>query len=60
MDCKEGYMAREKKDGTKVSYMLDSKLLEDLKEFCERTGRTKTKVIELAIRRYLEEHKDED
>lgn len=53
-------MAREKKDGTKVSYMLDSKLLEDLKEFCERTGRTKTKVIELAIRRYLEEHKDED
>lgn len=53
-------MPREKKDGTKVSYIIDSSLLSELKEFCERTGRTKTKVIELAIRKYLDEHRNEE
>ena len=50
-------MAREKRDATKVSYMIDNELLKQLEDFCERTGRTKTKVIEMAISLYLEEHK---
>ncbi len=52
-------MAREKRDATKVSYMIDNELLKQLEDFCERTGRTKTKVIEMAISLYLEEHKDD-
>ena len=52
-------MAKEKRDATKVSYMIDNKLLKQLEDFCERTGRTKTKVIEMAIKLYLEEHKND-
>lgn len=52
-------MAREKRVATKVSYMIDNELLKQLEDFCERTGRTKTKVIEMAISLYLEEHKDD-
>ena len=52
-------MAREKRDATKVSYMIDNELLKQLENFCEKTGRTKTKVIEMAISLYLEEHKDD-
>ena len=52
-------MAREKRDATKVSYMIDNELLKQLEDFCERTCRTKTKVIEMAISLYLEEHKDD-
>lgn len=52
-------MPREKRDATKVSYMIDNELLKRLEDFCERTGRTKTKVIEMAISLYLEEHKDD-
>lgn len=53
-------MAREKKDGKKVSYIISTELLRELDEFCERTGRTKTKVIEIAIRKYLDSHKGEE
>ena len=52
-------MAREKRDATKVSYMIDNTILKQLEEFCERTGRTKTRVIEMAIALYLTEHKDD-
>ena len=52
-------MAREKRNATKVSYMIDNELLKQLEDFCERTGRTKTKVIEMAISLYLEEHKND-
>ena len=52
-------MARPKKDGTKATYIIENTILEELEEFCERTGRTKTKVVELAIKDYLENHKDE-
>lgn len=50
---------KEKRDATKVSYIIDNHILTDLSEFCERTGRTKTKVIEMALRQFLEEHKDD-
>lgn len=49
-------MARETKDGIKTNYYLDKKLVHDLKAFCDRTGRTKTKVVEIAIREYLDKH----
>lgn len=53
-------MAREKRDATKVSYIIDNELLKRLEDFCEETGRTKTKVVEMAIKRFLdEEEKDE-
>ena len=52
-------MAREKRDATKISFLIDNDLLKKLEDFCRRTGRTKTKVIEMAILRFLEEHKDD-
>ena len=52
-------MAREKRNATKASYLIDNELLKQLEEFCEKTGRTKTKVIEMAITLYLKEHKDD-
>ena len=52
-------MAREKRDATKVSYLIDNTILKQLEDFCERTGRTKTKVIEMALVLYLNEHKDD-
>lgn len=49
-------MARELKDGVRETYYLEKELAEKLKNFCEATGRTKTKVVEFAIRDYLEKH----
>ena len=46
------------KDGTKVSYVLDRKIAEALDKFCEETGRTKTKVVELAIMEYIDRHEE--
>jgi len=48
-----------KKDGKKVNYVLDRDVAEALEEFCEKTGRTMTKVVELAIEKYIEEHREE-
>lgn len=55
-------MAKEKKakkDGVRVNYYLEKQIIDDLDKFCERTGRTKTKVVEIAIKEYLERHKDD-
>jgi len=52
-------MSRVKKDGTKATYYLETALIEALEEFCDKTGRTKTKVVEIAIKEYLEKHKDD-
>lgn len=46
------------KDGIKVSYVLDRKTAEALDKFCEETGRTKTKVVELAIMEFIKKHKE--
>ena len=53
-------MARQKKDGTKVTYVIENTLLEEMEKFCEETGRTKTKVVEMAIREFLEKHKEQE
>lgn len=50
---------KDKKDGIKVNYILDRRIAESLEEFCEKTGRTKTKVVELALEKFIEEHKNE-
>ena len=50
-------MARAPKDGMKSNFYLEKSLVEDLNKFCDRTGRTKTKVVEIAIKEYLEKHK---
>ena len=51
-------MAKEKKDIVKVNYSMERSVAEALDEFCEKTARTKTKVVELAIKEYLERHKE--
>lgn len=53
-------MAKEKKDGVKVNYILERKLSDTLDEFCSRTGRTKTWVVEKALKEFLEKHKDDE
>lgn len=51
-------MAKPTKDGVKVSYVLDRETAEMLNQFCNETGRTKTKVVELAIKEFVEKHKE--
>lgn len=46
------------KDGIKVCYILERKVAEALDEFCLETGRTKTRVIELAVIEYIKRHKE--
>lgn len=52
-------MARPKKEGVKVSYVLEKHIAEALDKFCDETGRSKTKVIELAVKEFIENHKTE-
>ena len=54
-----GKVMKDKKDGIKVNYILDRRIAESLEEFCQKTGRTKTKVVELALEKFIEEHKNE-
>ena len=53
-------MSRTPKDSIKVSYTLDRKVAESLEKFCVDTGRTKTKVVELAITEFIEKYGRED
>ena len=50
---------REVKDGVRHNFIIEKAISEELVDFCKRTGRTKTKVVEIAIKEYLERHKDE-
>jgi len=51
-------VGRPPKDCIKVSYTLDRQVAERLDNFCVSTGRTKTKVVELAIDEFIEKHKE--
>lgn len=51
-------MPRPKKDNVKVSYTLEREVVELLDTFCEETGRTKTRVVEMAIRAFVKEHQE--
>ena len=50
-------MANPRKDGIKVSFVLEREIMEATEKFCDDTGRTKTKVIEMALKEFLEKHK---
>ena len=52
-------MGREKRNAKKVSYNLDNELLARLKEYCRKTGRYETRVIEMAIEEFLGSRKNE-
>lgn len=53
-------MGREKRNAKKVSYNLDNELLARLKEYCRKTGRYETRVIEIALKEFFEKHKDDE
>lgn len=44
----------------KVTYSMDREIAEQLDEFCNRTARTKTKVVEIAVKEYLDRHKSDE
>lgn len=50
-------MPRPAKDSVKVSYTLDREIAKRLEQFCEETGRTKTKVVEMAIQEFIDKRK---
>ena len=52
-------MSRETKDGIRHNFIIEKGISEELVDFCKRTGRTKTKVVEIAIKEYLEKHKED-
>lgn len=46
-------MPRKKKDGIKISYLINRVLVEKLDAYCDETGLPKTYVIEQALDMYL-------
>ena len=48
-------MAREKKDGKKVSFYFDAELYEQLKAYAEEKGQPVTTALERIVRKALEE-----
>ena len=48
---------KKKENGVKFSYVLEKDVSDALDKFCNETGRTKTKVVELAIQEFIENHK---
>lgn len=49
-------MARQKKEGVYTNIYLDKSLSEQLEIYCVETDRTKTSVVERALREYFEKH----
>ena len=47
---------RPPKEHVKVSYTLDKNLAERFADFCARTDRTKTRVIESALEEYMDKY----
>ena len=50
-------MARPKKDGVFLNVFMDRKVLKELNEYCEKTGATKTKAVEIAVTQFLNDQK---
>lgn len=48
-------MSRHKKDAKLLNIKLDRQVHEELERFCEETGRTKTKAVEMILSRFFEE-----
>lgn len=49
-------MARQKKDGAYANFYLDKGINAMLDEYCELTDRTKTAIVERALRDYFNSH----
>lgn len=47
---------RPKKDAIKISLRMEREIAEMLEKFCSDTARTKTRVMELAVKEYIEKH----
>ena len=43
---------------SKVVYFVDSEVMKQIRQFAENTNRKYSNVIELALREFLERHKD--
>ncbi len=50
-------MARQKKNGTYLNIYIDSDIYNQLSEFCEEAGQTKTVAVERALAYYMEVNK---
>ena len=50
---------RPAKDGVRHSFLIERELSENLEKFCEQTARSKTKVVEAAIKEYMEKHSED-
>lgn len=50
-------MARPKKNGTYLNVCIDSSIYEELTQFCDEAGQTKTVAVERALIDYLEDYK---
>ena len=55
---KEVVMTRPKKDGSPLNIILDRETLVALKRYCDTTGATKTKAVEIAIKKFVESYFD--
>lgn len=51
-------MAREKKDGRHINLYIEREIIEQLENYCDEVGQTKTVAIERALKQYLEEYQD--
>ena len=49
-------MGRQKKDSKPINLNLDRQLVEQLEQYCEEVGQTKTTALERILRRFLEEY----
>lgn len=49
-------MARQKKNGTYLNVCIDSEIYEQLSQFCDKAGQTKTVAVERALHDYFEDY----
>lgn len=49
-------MVRQKKDAKPVTFRLDRQIYDQLEQFCEESGQTKTTAIERILGRYFKEY----
>ena len=49
-------MPRKKKDAKNFGCKFDSRIFEELEEFCKLSGQSKTTVVERAVKKYIDEN----
>ena len=52
-------MAKAKKDGRHLNLYIERTVIEQLEQYCEEVGQTKTVAIERILTRYLDNYFDE-